>query len=162
MGVEYSLQKPSYTPSAVADASALAAGGTWDSYIGAAAPFVARIVEVFEGGEATASTVNVMALRRTSTAGTGAATAGSTTKLNNSSPAIRGTHNSAFATTGPTPNGGHALNLSLNVFGGIVRWSAAPGEEVYLIGNGTDGDITLSAVSGTPGLLSSHIVVEEM
>jgi hypothetical protein len=57
---------------------------------------------------------------------------------------------------------GHLLNLSFNAFGGIVRWVAAPGEEIYAVGNTTPaGEVSLSAFTGgTPGALGAHLIYE--
>ena len=59
---------------------------------------------------------------------------------------------------------GHVLNLSFNAFGGIVRWLAAPGEEIAMIGLAADtGSVALSAFTGgTPGALGSHIIFETL
>lgn len=60
----------------------------------------------------------------------------------------------------------HLLAPVFNAFGGAVRWSAAVGEEIVLIGNanpatGLAGEISIShGSSGTPGLLSSTIIFE--
>jgi hypothetical protein len=54
------------------------------------------------------------------------------------------------------------LNLSYNAFGGIVRWLAAPGEEIGVLGNTASlGEVSLSAYTGgTPGLTGAHIIYE--
>src|SRR4029077_15055026 len=60
----------------------------------------------------------------------------------------------------------YLLTLPFNGFGGIVRWVAAPGEEISLLGNaapgtGAAGEISLSSAStGTPSLMSSHFIFE--
>jgi len=56
----------------------------------------------------------------------------------------------------------YLLTLGFNAFGGIVRWVAAPGEEVGILGNTESfGEVSLSSAStGTPGLMSSHFVFE--
>ena len=56
----------------------------------------------------------------------------------------------------------HLLNLSFNAFGGIVRWVAAPGEEIYIVGNTASvGEASLSAFTGgTPGALGAHVIYE--
>ena len=55
------------------------------------------------------------------------------------------------------------LNLSFNAFGGIVRWVAAPGQELGMLGNTAAllGELSLSAFTGgTPGLMGSHFIFE--
>jgi hypothetical protein len=125
-----------------------------------------RVFEVFIGGESTASTVNAMALRRgITTVSAGALSGGNTVAPLNprslATPAFG--YGQVYATTYPTA-GNHALQLSLNTFGGIIRWVAAPGEEVVAIGAATllpvDADLTLSAITGT-GIVSTHMIVED-
>ena len=54
------------------------------------------------------------------------------------------------------------LALTLNAFGGIVRWVAAPGEECTTYGAAASvGEVSLTAYTGgTPGLMQSHIALE--
>jgi len=54
------------------------------------------------------------------------------------------------------------LNLSFNAFGGIIRWVAAPGEELVTVGNTASlGELSLSAFTGgTPGLMGGHWIYE--
>ncbi len=56
----------------------------------------------------------------------------------------------------------HLLNLSFNAFGGIVRWVAAPGEEISMVGASVNvGEVSLSAFTGgTTGLLGFHSIYE--
>ena len=158
---QYQCARTTWTPTATAD-NALETANGHESYIAGAAPAIARVNEVMEGGEATSSTVNVMALRRHSTA-SATPTAKTPAKLNPSSGANVGTYHQTATTQPTTSTGTHVLNLSLNVFGGIVRWVAAPGQEIYLVGGSTgNNELGLSAVSGTPGALSSHLIVEEL
>ena len=58
----------------------------------------------------------------------------------------------------------HLLHLSLNFFGGIVRWVAAPGEELVGIGaTASFGEISLSGFTGSgTGASSGHYILEEM
>lgn len=158
----YQCARASWTPTATADGAQFGGANLYDGYVGAAAPAIARVNEVMEEGEATSSTVNVMAFRRHSTAAT-TPTAKTPGKANPSSPANTGTYHQT-ASTQPTPSAGtHLLNLSLNVFGGIVRWVAAPGQELYLIGGSSgNSEASLSAVTGTPGVMSNHFIVEEL
>jgi hypothetical protein len=159
MGTYYTLARSAWTPTATAD-SALATAAGYEGYVAAAAPAVARITEVYEGGEAAASTINVMALRRDSTAAA-TPTAKTAAKNHPSSPANAGTWFQT-ASTQPTIGTAHLLNPSLNVFGGIVRWVAPPGGELYVVGGSSgNSEVSLAAVSGTPGVFSTHIVCEE-
>ncbi len=76
-------------------------------------------------------------------------------------------YTSAFdtATTAPQSSASlHLLELSMNAFGGIIRWNAAPTQQWNMIGNATPvGETILSA--NTPGaggsaLLTSHLLYE--
>jgi hypothetical protein len=68
------------------------------------------------------------------------------------------------ATTAPQRSASlHLLNLSFNAFGGIVRWLAAPGEEISQYGNAANvGETSLSAsnAGGTPGAMGGHLIYE--
>jgi hypothetical protein len=71
----------------------------------------------------------------------------------------------AFVTGGTQPQRSvtlHILNLSYNAFGGVVKWTAAPGEEPKQYGNTQPlGEMSLTAYTGgTPGLQGSHIIYE--
>lgn len=57
----------------------------------------------------------------------------------------------------------HLLNLSLNAYGGAVRWLARDmGEEISTVGNTASlGELSLSAFTGgTPGAIGAHWVYE--
>lgn len=127
-----------------------------------------NVLEIYMGGQAGSSTPTFMVLGRDSTVATGTNTLGvgqtdasldaSTAAL--AAPAVVGNSN---GTTKPQRSSTlHLLNLSFNAFGGIVRWVAAPGEEISLIGNTASlGEVSLSAASGgTPGALGTHLIYE--
>jgi hypothetical protein len=157
----YACARQTWTPSAVADSSTYTIN-QGDSLLVGAAPRVARVTEAFIGGEAVASTVNVLALRRDQT--TAATPANKTPRpINPASQAALTTYYQD-ATTFNTPGVQHMLQLSLNVFGGVVRWVAPPGGEIYMLGGGAlpNTGLSLGAVSGSPGAMSSHLMVEEL
>lgn len=56
----------------------------------------------------------------------------------------------------------YLLTPGFNAFGGLVRWVASPGFEIGMVGNTASlGEVSLSSAStGTPGLMSSHILFE--
>jgi hypothetical protein len=72
------------------------------------------------------------------------------------------------ATTGPTPNSASTLprlNLGLNVFGGIIRWNAAPTQQWTSVGSAINGGETVlfadsSAGQSGTGALNAHIIYE--
>lgn len=149
-----------YTPIAHADgASALAS----NSYQGIRTETTStlRIVEFFIGGEATASTVNRMALRRLST---NAATPTNQVPAATNPLSLASTSDGyVAATTGPTiATTQHLANVALNTFGGVVRWVAAPGEEIWATaGTAPNGELCLDSISGT-GVVSTDIKFEEI
>lgn len=54
----------------------------------------------------------------------------------------------------------HLLSLSMNAYGGIVRWVAAPGSEIAVVGNTASlGEVSLSSKAGT-GKTSGHVLFE--
>ena len=125
---------------------------------------IARTNEVSIGGEATSSTVNVWTIRRHTTA--------STTPTNRVpvpfNPYSVASVFQGFITASTNPTVAalatiqHVINLSFNTFGGIVRWVAAPDEEIYVItASANNNEVSLSTVTGA-GVASSHYVVEEM
>lgn len=157
---QYTSAADGWTCAAFADAASLTNSNhqslrTWSATV------AARVIEVFIGGEATSSTVNRMTLRRHSTQG---ATPTNTTpaQLNPFSPAARALGFVLCASTQPVVQAGHLLNLAFNAFGGIIRWVAAPGEEPYFTGaTATNNEGSISSLSGT-GIVSSHIIFEEL
>ena len=72
------------------------------------------------------------------------------------------------ATTGPFPTNSVTLpkiNLGLNVFGGIIRWNAAPTQQWTMVGNSTSGGETVlwnSLTAGGSGgaAANAHIIYE--
>src|SRR5579859_1471182 len=122
MGLIFQLDRTAWTPTATADNTISTANG-YEGYIAGAAPDLARIIEVFENGEVSSSTVNVMAVRRDAT-NAATPTAKTPGKANPSSPGNLGTYFQT-ATTQPTnANATHILNCSINAYGGEVRWVA--------------------------------------
>ena len=73
----------------------------------------------------------------------------------------------AASTTGLTPSNvitNADLNLGLNMFGGILRWNAAPTQQWWIVGNTTTtGESALYnslTAGGATGLASAHIIYE--
>lgn len=154
------------TPTATADATNLV-DATYPFLVqGGSATQRINILEVYMGGQAGSSAPSIMVLSRDSTVavtnsnGTGqndAAMDASTAAL--AAPALTGNTNTTKPQRSTTL---HLLNLSFNAFGGIVRWVAAPGEEITTIGNTASlGEVSLSAFTGgTTGLMGAHLVYE--
>ena len=128
------------------------------------------IIEVQMGGQAGASAPTFMMLARDSQVATGSLTKDTalTDAALDAHTAALGTAASVFnkaATNKPQRDSAlNLLNLSFNAFGGIVRWVAAPGEEISMYGNAASiGETSLSAYTGgTAGLMGAHMIFETM
>lgn len=157
---QYTTAAAGWTPVAHADAASSLANNSYHALRTTTASTL-RVTEVFIGGEATSSTVNRMSLRRLST---NASTPTDVTPapLNPlSAPSV--SQGYVAASTGPTiASTGHLLNLAMNTFGGIVRWVAAPGQEIYATAQtAPNGQLCLDSISGT-GVVSTHMIFEEL
>ena len=122
---------------------------------------IARANEISIGGEATSSTVNRFAVRRSTTNLT-TPTAQTPAKMSSTSPAAY-TDAATTATGEPTTAAAPAIwTYALNVFGGVIRWVAAPGQELLVQGaTAGSNEYTLESSSGT-GVISTQIVFEEI
>jgi|SRR5882672_6202970 len=161
-----SVSVTTQTPTATADTTALA-DATYPFLVqGGSGTQRVNIMEVYLGGQAGASTPTIMVLARdTTVAATNSNGAGqndapldaSTAAL--AAPPLTGNTNTTKPQRSATQK---LLNLSFNAFGGIVRWVAAPGEEISIIGNTQPlGEVSLSAFTGgTPGALGAHLIYE--
>lgn len=166
MGSKRILSLTTQTPTATADTTNLVDGTYFGVVQGGSSTQRVMIQEVYLGGQAGASAPTIMVLARDSTVaatvslGTGQNDApldASTAAL--AAPAVVGN----TATTKPQrSSSAKLLNLSFNAFGGLVRWVAAPGEEIYTVGNTASlGEVSLSAFTGgTPGAMGGHIIYE--
>lgn len=163
---KWSTGLTTFTPTATADTVNLV-DATYMSLIqGGSSTQRINILEVFLGGQAGSSAPTFMLLARDSTVGatvslgsgqSNAALDAATAAL--AAPQVVGN----TATTKPQRSSTlKLLNLSFNAFGGLVRWLAAPGEEISTVGNTASlGEVSLSAFTGgTPGLMGGHIVYE--
>ena len=158
----WSANETTWTPTAVADTTNFTDTGHM-SFQGGTSTQRINILEVFMGGQAGASSPSIMLVARDSTVGA-TLSVGRFAALDAATAAL-GTNPIVFntATTKPQRSATLSLlNLSFNAFGGIVRWVAAPGEELGMLGNTASlGEISLSAYTGgTPGLMGSHFIVE--
>jgi len=161
-----SLAVRTLTPTVFADTISL----TNDEYLGViqggSALQRVEITEIMLGGQAGASAPSIIVGGMNSTVATSvvvgisedAPLSGATEALAN--PTAAGT-SGAIAPQRSATNG-HVLQLSFNAFGGIVRWLAAPGKSIAIVGLITEtGSFSLSAFTGgTIGLMSSHIHFE--
>jgi hypothetical protein len=155
-----------FTPTATADTTNLVDATYFGVIQGGSSTQRIQVLEIYMGGQAGSSTPTFMLLSRDSTVaatvslGTGQtdASASASTAALAAAPVVGNT-----ATTKPQRSATlHLLNLSFNAFGGIVRWVAAPGEEISTVGNTASlGEVSLSAFTGgTPGLMGGHVIYE--
>ncbi len=164
----FTSQGLTYTASA---AGSVATTSGYMALKGGAATQLIDVLEVLVSGKATASTVAAMNLARAST-------------LETTPTAIAAPHSDAglfpnisaitnvvvpfvAAATQPTPSNtvtDAKLNLALNLFGGIVRWNAAPFQQWQIIGNTAPGGESVlwnsSTGGGSTGLADAHIIYE--
>jgi hypothetical protein len=163
----WAISNKSFTPVAVADAADFTDNG-YLALQGGSTTQRANILEVQMGGQAAASSPCIMELARDSVVAITAITAGTNGRgpvaLDPASAALAAPPLAVGAsTTKPRRSATLSLlELSFNAFGGIVRWVAAPGEEVGVLGNtASNGEVSLSAFTGgTPGAMGAHIVFE--
>jgi len=161
----------SWTPTATADTVNLA-DNTHMAVIGGSATVMHKFIEIYMGGENTASALNIMVFGRdivvegTPTALT---TKQSLTALNPTSVATTAIALVAATTKPQRDVARHLLDLSFNSFGGIVRWVAAPGSEILTLGNavsstaGAGGEVSLSGFTGaSSGPMSAHLIFEQV
>lgn len=158
----------SWTPVPVADGANNFTDNGYTALQGGSATQRGNILEVYEGGQATSSNANWMVLARDQVVAVTAITAGTNGKapqpLDTASAALAAPPLTVGASTTKPQRSAtlYLLNLSFNAFGGIVRWVAAPGEEIGYLGNAANaGEISLSAFLGSgTGLMGSHFVFE--
>lgn len=160
-----SLMKTTFTPTATADTTALASGTYCGLIQGGSATQRVNVIEGMVTGQAGASAPTIMVLSRDSTVGVTVTAGGCTDASLDASTAALAAPTVVGDTAATPPQRSstlHLLNWAFNAWGGVIRWVAAPGEEISIIGNTASlGEVSLSAFTGgTPGLLGSHLVYE--
>lgn len=160
--MKYALTWQTTTAVAVADTANFTDAGYMTFLQGGSATQRLVVSEIYIGGEDTASLVNTLVVARDSTiAATGIS--GNKNALLEASATAPGTL-AVFGNTSTTkPQRSstlHLLQLSLNSFGGVVRWVAAPGSEISVV-TATQplGELSISNVTGT-GKTSGHVIYE--
>lgn len=163
----WSISNKSFTPVAVGDAAVFTDNG-YLALQGGSSTQRSNIIEVQMNGVAGSSSPQLMELARDSTVAATSITAGT----NGRGPAALDPSSAALAapplavgasTTKPQRSSTLSLlELGMNAFGGILRWVAADGEEIGILGNTASlGEVSLSAFTGgTPGLSTAHIIFE--
>lgn len=163
-----SFSAATYTPTATADTANLA-NSTYQAIAASGATAGLNVIEIFIGGQASASSINLSQFARDSTVGatpTALAAPNSDGPMNTMTAALAAVP-ITFVSAGTNPQRSAAttaarLLLSLNAFGGIVRWVAAPGEEWGIVGVSVNvSESSLSCFTGgSAGLVGTHIIYE--
>jgi len=165
MGARYSYSFTTVTTAAIANATNLTNSAYPGFLQGGSSTQRLNIIEVFMGGEASASSApQIMILARDSTVAVTAISGGFVALLDGSgtAPATTAVVGNSATTTPQRSSTLHLLHLSFNAYGGIVRWVSRQGEEPSVVGNTASlGEVSLSATTGTTaGTLSGHILYE--
>lgn len=163
-----SFKSASWTPVAVADGANFTNQGFMALQGGSSTQRVI-VSEIFMGGQAGASAPCNMVFSRDSVVGatlTALTTGESDASLDPSTAALAAPAQ-PFTQSTTKPQRAATLGLlalSFNAFGGIVRWVAAPEEEIGLLGNSASlGEVSLSAFTGgAPGAIGAHIIYEPL
>ena len=160
-----SFKLATWTPVVVLDTVSYTDNG-YQGLMGGSGTQLLKVIEIFMGGLASASAVTNMVFSRDSTVQatpTALTTAQSDAPLDPSTVALSAPP-IAFTASTTKPQRSATLGLltlPFNAFGGLVRWVAAPGEEIGVLGNTASlGEVSLSAYSGAPGAIGSHIIYE--
>lgn len=150
-----------WTPTAIAT-NVQATANNYHAIRCGAATAVVRLTEIYIGGEATSSTVNRMRYQRLSTNATAPTNIVPSPHNLASVAAVTGAYQTVGTTQPTFSNTGSVLTLAFNSFGGIVRWVAYPGEEIYQnTATAPNAEAALASLSGA-GVVSTNIVFEEM
>jgi hypothetical protein len=166
---KWSFGNTNWTPTATADAAALA-NATYQALKGGSTTQRLEVVEIYMAGNANSvNSPTFMQFARNSTLGitpTALAAPMHDGPLDPNTAAL-GAPPVSYCAAGTGPLRSNAttsarLDLGINALGGIVRWVAAFREEWIIFGNAvTVGESSLSAFTGgTPGALNSHIIYE--
>lgn len=165
---KWSFKSATWTPAAVADTTAFTDKGYMAIQAGSTTQRIA-ISEIYLGGQAVADAACIMIVARDSVVGATltALGAGESNAPNDPATAALAAPQQPFtgSTTKPQRSATLGLlNLSFNAYGGIVRWVAPQGGELWLLGNAANaGEISLSAFTGgAPGLIGAHLVYEPL
>jgi hypothetical protein len=168
---KWSFQVVTQSPAAgVADNTNEGASGFWNLVGGSATQYI-KVQEIQLNGQAVATSANILVWSRDTTAAgtpTALATPNSIGPMDANTAALGAPAvGTVAATTGPFRSNSASvgkLNLSMNAFGGILRWQAAPDEEWGMYGSAATnagGDSSLSSFTGSgTGAIGFHCVFE--
>ncbi len=157
---QYATAAAGWTPVAHADGASSLANSSYHG-LRTASTSTMKVTWLYIGGEATSSTVNRMAVRRSST-NANTPTNVAPGLLNPLSQAA--VSQSYFtATTGATiASTAHLMNLAFNAFGGAISiYPPTGGEMLATASTAPNGELILDSISGT-GLVSTEVYFEEI
>ena len=157
--------------------TAIGTSSTYMAIKGGNGTAIIDVLEILISGLASASTLGGFIFSRVTTLEAAAGGSALTTSAPKSSDGLMNPSGQAVtnpvvvfnaaSTTGVTPSNvvtNADLNLGLNMFGGILRWNAAPTQQWWIVGNTTTtGESVLyncSTAGGATGLASAHILYE--
>jgi hypothetical protein len=160
---------PNFTPTAIADTTALTNGAHMSIGAGAALQGV-KVKEISVSGLATASTVNEMMFARNSTIGVTptALAAPNSDGPNISFATAPATLAKTFVAAATPPQRSATttnarLNLAHNAFGGGAKFQPYPGDEWIIFGVTADiSESSLSCLVNGGGAVEAHIIYEVM
>jgi hypothetical protein len=160
-----------FTPTALADAADITTGLGMHISAGGATNRCS-VSEIYMGGQATSSNVQIMQFARNGTiSGTKTALVApnSDGPMDGLTQAVTTPSLGFIAATVTQPQRSNStsaarLNLTFNAFGGIVRWVAPPGGEWFITGiTANVSESSLSAYTGSGGgAMGAHIVYEQV
>jgi hypothetical protein len=138
---------------------------------GATATQTTDILEILVSGKATASTVAAMEFARVSTLATTPTALAAPHSDGPMHPATAALTSSVVtfvaAASGPIPSNtvtDAKIQLGLNLFGGIIRWNAAPTQQWTMVGSSAPGASAMlfnnGLAGGSSGLADAHIIYE--
>ena len=158
----WSVNNPSLLPVQVNDTTNFTGNG-YQGLQGGSSTQSITVLEVYIGGQATTSSQCSLIFGRDSTVAATNLSGGRFAGLNPASAALAAPPvQHSTATTLPQRSATMSLlTLGCNLYGGIVRWVANPGEELGILGNTAPlGEVSLSAFSGTAANLTTHFIIE--
>lgn len=159
---KYSMTWQTVTGVAVADNTNFTDSGYEGFLQGGSATMRLVVNEIYIGGEDTASLVNTIVFGRDSTVGATGISGNMNAVLDgsNTAPGTVAVFGNVSTTKPKRSTTLHLLQLSLNSFGGIIRYVPSPGNEISIV-TATQplGEASLSHVTGT-GKTSGHIIYE--
>jgi hypothetical protein len=168
---KWSFGQTNWTPTATADAAAHA-NATYQCIKGGSTTQILEIKEIYMAGMVpSTSSPTFMQMARASTLGitpTALAAPAHDGPLHPSVAALAAPPVTyTAAATGPQRSNAVTsarLDVGINAWGGIVRWTPSDREEWVILGNAVNlGESILSAFTGgTPGAINSHIVYEPL